>query len=108
MRVRLGAVRLKWNLKMLRLALAALSCCTIISFANAEEFYVVKNPATHRCRVVTQPPRNERVAIFGGMPFSSEQEAFEWMRTSSPCQENGIEGAAKKRTAGEMARPPLL
>jgi hypothetical protein len=78
-----------------------------VSFANAEEFYVVKNPATHRCRVVTQPPRNQRIAMFEGTSFSPE-EAFARMRTSSSCQENGIDGVSQNRTAGDVNRPPLL
>ena len=69
-----------------RLMLAGLLCVAFAGTAMADEYYVVQNPATHRCTVVTEKPESKTVVTqIGPIAFTSRDQAEDRIKQTKVC-----------------------
>jgi len=54
--------------------------------ALADEYYIVQNPSTKECRIVTEKPEPS-VGVVIGTPFGARVEAENRMRTVTVCSD---------------------
>ena len=68
------------------LLVAGVLCMTFASAAMADEYYVVQNPTTHRCTIVTEKPKPDTVVTqIGPIAFASRNEAESRIKTTKVC-----------------------
>ena len=69
-----------------------LAATVIASFAvpaMADEYYVVREPHSKRCTVVTEKPKEEvTIAQIGPLAFKTRQEAEHRIKTTKICTED--------------------
>lgn len=71
---------------MTRLMLAGALCVAFAGTAMADEYYVVQNPTTHRCTVVTQKPEAKTVVTqIGPLAFATRDEAESRIKQTKVC-----------------------
>lgn len=68
-----------------------------VSFAGAamaDEYYVVQNPTTHRCTVVTERPHPDMVVTqIGPLAFTSRDEAETRIKQTKICTDTTGSGS---------------
>ena len=83
-----------------QLIVAGLLCVTFAGTAMADEYYVVQNPATHRCTVVTQKPEAKTVVTqIGPLAFATRDEAESRIKQTKVCTDTttGSGGVVKEK-----------
>ena len=69
-----------------RLMLAGVMFVTFAGTAMADEYYVVQNPETHRCTVVTERPESKTVVTqIGPIAFASRDQAEDRIKQTKVC-----------------------
>jgi hypothetical protein len=69
-----------------RLILAGLLCVSFAGTAMADEYYVVQNPTTHHCTVVTEKPEAKTVVTqVGPLAFATRDEAEDRIKQTKVC-----------------------
>lgn len=72
------------------LVLTALLSLGFASTALADEYYVVRNPDTQKCEVVTTKPTDkETITQIGPIQFKTKTEAEDKMKTVTICHDEG-------------------
>jgi len=61
--------------------------------ALADEFYIVQNPSTKECHIVSQKPEPS-VGVVVGTPFGARVEAEQHMKTVKVCHETTGSGSS--------------
>lgn len=51
------------------------------------DFYVVENPTTHKCTVVTQKPTTTTETVVGNTVYKTQSEAEAGMKTIKVCSD---------------------
>ena len=51
------------------------------------DFYVVENPTTHKCSVVTQKPTTTKETVVGNTVYKTQSEAEAGMKTIKVCSD---------------------
>jgi hypothetical protein len=51
------------------------------------DFYVVENPTTHKCSVVTQKPTTSTETVVGNTVYKTQSEAEAGMKTIKVCSD---------------------
>jgi hypothetical protein len=69
----------------LKLALAGLLLAGSVLPALAQTFYIVQDPATHHCRIVSQRPVTKAVTIVGADGYATQVAAQTAMKTVKVC-----------------------
>jgi hypothetical protein len=64
----------------------AIGLAAVTAPALAAEYYIVQNPTTKECRIVTEKPEPS-VGIVVGTPFGARVEAENRMRTVTVCSD---------------------
>jgi hypothetical protein len=64
----------------------AIGLAAIATPALADEYYIVQNPSTKECRIVTEKPEPS-VGVVIGTPFGARVEAENRMRTVTVCSD---------------------
>ena len=66
-----------------------LAAALVVGFAGsamADEYYVVKDPDTHNCKIVTtKPSEKEVVTQIGPIAFKTREEAESKVKTVKDC-----------------------
>jgi hypothetical protein len=76
------------NMKATALIAGAL-CVSFAGAAMADEYYVVRNPTTHRCTVVTERPQSDLVVTqIGPIAFATRDEARSRIKQTKICTES--------------------
>jgi hypothetical protein len=66
--------------------IAGALCVSFAGAALADEYYVVQNPATHRCTVVTEKPESKTVVTqIGPIAFATRDEAESRIKQTKVC-----------------------
>lgn len=66
--------------------IAGVLCVSFVSAAMADEYYVVQNPTTHRCTIVTERPRSNMVVTqIGPIAFATRDEAQSRIKQTKIC-----------------------
>lgn len=69
-----------------RLLIAGLLCVSFAGTAMADEYYVVQNPTTHHCTVVSQKPESKTVVTqIGPIAFATREEAENRIKQTKVC-----------------------
>ena len=69
-----------------RLLIAGLLCVSFAGTAMADEYYVVQNPSTHRCTVVSEKPESKTVVTqIGPIAFATRDEAESRIKQTKVC-----------------------
>jgi hypothetical protein len=58
------------------------------AFAQTAEFYVVHEPATKKCTIVSERPKTATTTIVDGKTFKTKVEAETAMKTMKVCTTN--------------------
>ena len=70
----------------IRALIAGLLVIAFAGTAMADEYYVVREPSTHKCTVVTKKPATKEVVTqIGPMAFKTRQKAEERIKTVKDC-----------------------
>ncbi len=73
----------------MRLILAGLLCVSFAGTAMADEYYVVQNPDTHRCTVVTEKPESKTVVTqIGPIAFATRDQAEDRIKQTKICTDS--------------------
>jgi hypothetical protein len=68
------------------LLLAGVLCVSFAGAAMADEYYVVQNPTTHRCTIVTERPKSDTVVTqIGPLAFATRDEAENRIKQTKVC-----------------------
>jgi len=73
----------------------AIICTALISFgfvgtAFADEYYIVRQPDTQKCEIVTtKPTEKETITQIGPVEFKTKTEAEDKMKTIEVCHQAG-------------------
>jgi hypothetical protein len=61
-----------------------------VAFAGSAlaDFYVVENPTTHKCTIVSQKPTTTTETVVGDTVYKTRQEAESGMKTVKVCSES--------------------
>ncbi len=61
-----------------------------LAFAGSAfaDFYVVENPTTHKCSIVSQKPTTTTETVVGDTVYKTRQEAESGMKTVKVCSES--------------------
>jgi hypothetical protein len=74
------------NPMKIKMILAVAVTVSVAAPAMADEYYVVREPSTHKCTVVTKKPAsNEEVTQIGPLAFETRQKAEERIKTVEDC-----------------------
>ncbi|HEX2538091.1 MAG TPA: hypothetical protein VHL13_07380 [Pseudolabrys sp.] len=66
--------------------IAGVLCVSFAGAAVADEYYVVQNPTTHRCTIVSEKPKSDMVVTqIGPIAFTSRTEAESRIKTTKVC-----------------------
>jgi hypothetical protein len=69
-----------------RLMLAGVLCVAFAGTAMADEYYVVQNPTTRHCTVVTRKPESKTVVTqIGPLAFATRDEAEDRIKQTKVC-----------------------
>ena len=63
-------------------------CATLLALATpalAAEFYVVKDPATGKCAVVTEKPDGTKLVMIGTQSYPTKKEAKAAKKATAEC-----------------------
>ena len=61
-------------------------CVSFAGSALADEYYVVQNPTTHHCTIVSEKPKADMVVTqIGPIAFASRDEAESRIKTTKVC-----------------------
>jgi len=61
-------------------------CLSFAGSALADEYYVVQNPTTHHCTIVSEKPKADMVVTqIGPIAFASRTEAESRIKTTKVC-----------------------
>jgi hypothetical protein len=61
-------------------------CVSFAGAAVADEYYVVQNPTTHRCTIVTEHPKSDMVVTqIGPIAFATRDEAEGRLKQTKIC-----------------------
>jgi hypothetical protein len=72
-----------------RLVVAGLLCVSFAGTAMADEYYVVQDPSTHHCTVVTQKPESKTVVTqIGPLAFASRDQAEDRIKKTKVCTDS--------------------
>ncbi|MGE5214390.1 MAG: hypothetical protein ACM3NN_11945 [Nitrospirota bacterium] len=74
---------------MNRKILLAVAIAVLATPAMADEYYIVQNPTTKVCHIVSQKPESS-VGIVIGTPFGARIEAENHMKTVKICHDETI------------------
>jgi hypothetical protein len=70
------------------LLIAGALCVSCASAAVADEYYVVQNPTTHRCTIVSEKPKSDVVVTqIGPIAFATRDEAETRIKQTKICTE---------------------
>ena len=75
-----------------KLVLAA-AIAVFVTPALADEFYIVQNPSTKECHIVSQKPEPS-VGVVVGTPFGARVEAEQHLKTVKVCHETTGSGSS--------------
>ncbi|HET9716290.1 MAG TPA: hypothetical protein VFP60_08905 [Pseudolabrys sp.] len=64
----------------------------LVTPALADQFYIVQNPSTKECHIVTQKPEPS-VGVVVGTPFGARVEAEQHLKTVKVCHETTGSGS---------------
>ena len=53
--------------------------------ALAEEFYIVQNPTTKKCTIVTERPTTTTTTVVGNSTYTTRTEAQNALKTTKVC-----------------------
>jgi hypothetical protein len=53
--------------------------------ALAEEFYIVQNPTTKKCTIITERPTTTTTTVVGGTTYTTRTEAQNSLKTTEVC-----------------------
>ena len=67
------------------LATSTTTTTTTSSGSSSESFYLVRDPATKTCKVVTEKPTTSSVTVVGDTVFHSRTEAEGAIKTTKVC-----------------------
>jgi hypothetical protein len=70
-----------------KLLLASVLTLTFAGSAFAD-FYVVENPTTHKCSIVSQKPTTTTETVVGNTVYKTRQEAESGMKTVKVCSDS--------------------
>jgi hypothetical protein len=62
--------------------------------AFADEYYIVQNPTTHTCHIISQKPEPS-VGVVVGTPFGARVEAENHMKTVKVCHDETTGSSTK-------------
>jgi hypothetical protein len=66
--------------------MAGALCVSCASAAMADEYYVVQNPTTHHCTIVTEKPKSDMVVTqIGPIAFATRDEAESRIKQTKVC-----------------------
>ncbi len=66
--------------------IAGVLCVSFASAAMADEYYVVQNPTTHRCTIVTEKPKSNMIVTqIGPIAFATRDEAQSRIKQTKIC-----------------------
>ena len=66
--------------------IAGALCVSFAGAAVADEYYVVQNPTTHRCTIVTEHPKSDMVVTqIGPIAFATRDEAEGRLKQTKIC-----------------------
>lgn len=66
--------------------IAGVLCVSFASAAMADEYYVVQNPTTHRCTIVTEKPKSNMIVTqIGPIAFATRDEARSRIKQTKIC-----------------------
>ena len=70
-----------------RIALTAILIASFTLPALADEYYIVKEPHTKQCQIVTTRPTEKTVTIVGNTVYKTRTEAEGGMKTVKICHD---------------------
>lgn len=69
--------------------IASALCVSCAGAAVADEYYVVQNPTTHHCTIVTEKPKPDMVVTqIGPIAFASRDEAESRIKQTKICTDS--------------------
>ena len=74
-----------------------LAGAALVAFSGSAmaDFYVVQNPTTHKCNIVSQKPTSTTTTVVGNTVYKSRTEAERGMKTVKVCSDTttGVGGS---------------
>ncbi len=66
-----------------------LAAAMTVAFAGSAfaDFYVVENPTTHKCSIVSQKPTTTTETVVGNTVYKTREEAESGMKTVKVCSD---------------------
>jgi hypothetical protein len=72
-----------------QIVIAAFATVGFVNVAAADEYYVVRDPATRHCTITTERPAEDRVVTqIGPIGFTSRVQAEDRVRTTKVCSDD--------------------
>ena len=66
------------------------------------DFYVVENPTTHKCTVVSQKPTTTTETVVGNTVYKTQSEAEAGMKTIKVCSDTTTGSGSSTTTATKI------